>query len=264
MYDLHMHILPAMDDGARDLAEAVGMLKIAVENGSKVIVATPHLIEGNGVITWESILDNCRSLNLEAQRLSLDIAVYPGAEVFICLDILEKIKGPGPFCINGGRYMLVELPSAEIPRYTDEFFFTLQTRGITPILAHPERHPEIIKNPEISAEWIRKGVLLQVNGPSLTGRFGEKIMKTAELLLCRDMVHCIGSDAHSIRTRTPSLTKAYEKIYKLVGQERAKRMLVMNPDAIIANRDFEVLEITDFRAEDQAYGILKWLGKIFG
>jgi len=262
MFDLHSHILPALDDGAKDLAETVGMLEIASKNGSKGIVATPHLFEGNGLIAWKTILDNCESLNVEAQRLSLNITVYPGAEVFLCLDILERIEGPGAYCINNGRYLLVELPSLEIPRYAEEFFFTLQTRGITPILAHPERHPDIIKKPEILAEWVNKGILVQVNGPSLTGRFGERIMKTAEILLSHDMVHCIGSDAHSIRSRNPDLTKAYEKIHKLVGPERSERILKTNPGKIIANCEFEAPKILDLKVEHQRRGIFKWLDKI--
>lgn len=256
MLDLHCHLLPNIDDGAKDLETSIKMLEIAKKNNTKAIVATPHVIEGEWLPAWEQIVESCHLLKQEGHKFGLDIPIYPGGEVAIHRDILDIVKGPGPYCINSGRYMLVELPAMEIPSFTEDFFFSLEARGITPILAHPERHPVLAKDPEILVEWIRRGVLTQVNGTSIMGRMGERAMKMAELLLCRNMIHCIGSDAHSARTRNPDLTKAAEKVVALMGLEKARQVLTVNPQKIIDSKDVEVFEI---KQPDKKPGIFQKL-----
>ena len=259
MYDLHSHILPNIDDGAKNIDMSLAMLQIAADNGTKGIAATPHVIEGEWLPAWDRILTECETLQQAAQNAGIDLPIYPGGEVAIYRDILDRLKGPGAYCINGGRYLLVELPATHSPSFTEEFFFTLQTRGITPILAHPERHPELAKKPEILAQWISTGVLTQMNGTSITGLMGERVMATAELLLINQMVHVIGSDAHSIRSRNTNLTSAAEVIIKLIGQERAQQLLVVNPDNIIHSREVDRIEIGNIQYPKANRGVMHWL-----
>jgi protein-tyrosine phosphatase len=259
MFDLHCHILPAIDDGSIDLEMSLLMLRIAAESGTTGIAATPHVIDGTRQPSWKHIVAECKRLQAEAQSRGIKIAVFPGAEVFMQWDILEHISGPGPYCINGSRYMLVELPAREIPRYTEDFFFMLQTRGIVPILAHAERYPEIIKAPEILLEWIQKGILVQVNAASFTGRFGDKALRTAELLLSNNMIHCIGSDAHDIRHRKPDLSKSIEIIWNIVGEEQGNTIVYGNANLIINDQELQVGEITKITKKRQFSGGLNWL-----
>lgn len=258
MLDIHCHIIPAIDDGAKDLETSLKMLEIAQNNGTKAIVATPHVIEGEWLPAWEQIVAGCRLLEAEGRERGWDLPVYPGGEVAIHRDILELVKEPGPYCLNGGRYMLVELPAIDIPGFTEDFFFSLQARGITPVLAHPERHPLLAKDPEILVEWIRRGVLTQVNGSSLMGRMGERSRQTAELLLARDMVHCIGSDAHSARHRNPDLAATREKLTGLIGAEKTRQILTTNPRHIINSQDVEIFAIKSL-AQTKKPGILQKL-----
>lgn len=263
MYDLHSHILPNIDDGAKNMEMSVAMLQIATENGTKGIVATPHVIEGEWLPTWDRVLTECDRLQRAACDANIDLKIFPGGEIAIYRDILDLLKGPGAYCINGGRYLLVELPATHIPSFADDFFFTLQARGITPILAHPERHPDISKKPEILAEWIRKGLLSQMNGTSITGLMGERVMATAQLLLTNHMVHVIGSDAHSIRHRHTNLTSAVDKITKLIGPEKAQQLLVVNADNIIYNREVDIPEINDIEYPSANSGVINWLVKLW-
>jgi len=238
LIDMHCHILPGIDDGAKDLATALEMLRIAEANGTAAIVATPHVIEGKWLPSWEEITKSCCDLQAAAHENGLEVTLYPGAEVAVNLDILELLKKPGQYCINGGCYILVELPAAEIPNYTEDFFFTLQARGITPVLAHPERHPRIIKKPEILLDWIKKGILVQLNAPSLMGGMGEAVMHSAECLLNSNMVHVIGSDAHSTRTRNPNLSQASGKITVMAGDATYRELFCDNTKAIITSSEF--------------------------
>jgi len=243
MIDLHSHILPGIDDGAKTIDDSVEMARIAAANGTTVIAATPHVIEGSWLPQWSTIQKLCAELAQELKREKIALTIIPGAEVALNMDILSLIKGPGPYCINGGRYMLVELPATHIPHYTDEFFFTLQARGISPILAHPERHPEIAHNPELIVEWVNKGILMQVNGPSLVGKMGDRAMKTAEILLNSELVHFFGSDAHSPRARTPRLADAKEQSATLIGADMTRRILVGNPTAILSDEDLQIADV---------------------
>lgn len=256
MFDMHSHILPDIDDGAKDLDMSLTMLSMAQESGTRHIVATPHVIEGKWLPSWNRIVAGCEQVKQAAEREGLSIEIYPGGEVAIYMDILEEIHGPGSYCINGGRYLLVELPAMEIPSFTEEFFFRLQTRGITPILAHPERHPQIANHPNRLAEWIRTGVLVQVNGGSITGRFGKKTMETAELLLKSNMVHCIGSDAHSARTRNPRLEEVRQKIGSIAGQENLEKLIRYNPANMIHSRDVDIPEVK-LAVQPEKSGVIK-------
>lgn len=263
MFDLHCHILPALDDGAENMDTAIAMARIAVENGTTAIVATPHVIEGDWLPDWSGIVDGCSELQAALAQKQIPLTLYPGAEVALSLDILDKISGPGAYCINGGRYMLVELPAMEIPGYADEFFFTLQARGITPVIAHAERHPVIANCPEQLQEWVNKGILVQVNGPSLSGRMGERSMKTAELLLHNHMVHILGSDAHSPRRRKPVLAAAREKVLALCGTAVTDKLLQQNPEKIIRSQEIELTEISRICRTKSSGGILRWFSNLW-
>ena len=243
MIDVHCHLLPGIDDGAKDEAVSLAMLQRAESNSTTAIFATPHVIEGEWLPEWEEIVNSCTKLNTEAREAGISIPIYPGGEVAIHMDLLGRLTMPGSYCLNGGRYMLVELPATQIPRYTDEFLFTLQARGITPILAHPERHSKIIAQPELLLSWVNRGILLQVNAPSLVGRMGAKVMETAEFLLMSRLVHLVGSDAHSAGTRNPDLSVAKEKICSLMGEEYLQSVFYENPKKILNNEDITVAEV---------------------
>jgi len=263
MFDLHSHILPGIDDGAKDKEMSLTMLQIANENNTKGIVATPHVIEGKWLPTWDKILADCDILQNTAQKAGINLPIFPGGEIAIHFDILDMLKGPGDYCINGGRYLLVELPASHIPSFTDDFFFTLQARGITPILAHPERHPELAKKPEILVEWIRKGILTQMNGTSIIGHMGERVMATAELLLVNNMIHVFGSDAHRIRNRNTNLTSAAAKITELIGPKKTQDIILENPGHIINSRDVNTPEIGEIQYPRKNRGVIGWLGSLW-
>lgn len=263
MFDLHSHILPGIDDGAKDMEMSLAMLQIAMEKGTKGIVATPHVIEGRWLPSWDKILTECDILQKTAQKAGINLPIFPGGEIAIHFDILDLLKGPGAYCINGGRYLLVELPATHIPSFIDDFFFTLQARGITPILAHPERYPELAKKPEILVEWIRKGILTQMNGTSIIGHMGERVMATAELFLANNMIHVLGSDAHRVRNRNTNLISAVAKITELIGPKKTKDIIVENPDNILYSREINIHEIGEIQYPKKNKGVMGWLGRLW-
>lgn len=238
MYDLHSHIIYGVDDGSPDAASSRELLKIAAGCGTKHIIATPHVIELNNCPSWQRINEGVAELRAMAAEEKLDLAIYPGAEIEMNWDILALFhKESRDYCLGGSHYLLVELPAMTIPPYTEEFWFELQLLGICPVLAHPERHRGLMENPERLMEWLRSGVLTQMNGGSITGRFGEQVRQNAELLLQNDVICVIGSDAHRVKIRNTDLTHPKERLVELVGAERAWLLCEGNPQRLLADEE---------------------------
>ena len=231
MYDLHTHVLPGFDDGSPDLDTSLAMLRIAAEHGTTHIFATPHCIPGAWFPAWADITQAVDELNAAAAQHQLNIHIYPGAEVALDWSLLEHLKAPGPYCLNGSAYILVEMPLGHLPVFMDDFIFHLQSRGFMPILAHPERCPAIVQDPDRLETWVERGLLVQINAPSLNGQMGPRAQAAARHFLSQDWVQFIGSDAHGSRNRRPNLTSAKDKL-KAISPELAQTILQEGPSAL--------------------------------
>lgn len=236
MIDFHCHIIPELDDGAADWKTAIEMMVIAVRTGTSGIVATPHVVGGNMLPDWEEIVKRCKQLQTAAADRGIDLRLYPGAEVAVDMQLLEMLTGPGHYCVNGGRYLLVEMPALEIPDFAADFLFRLQTRGFIPVIAHPERHPVLADRPQILRSWIEKGIFAQVNAASLTGRAGLKARKAAVYFLKSDLIQFIGSDGHNLQKRPPEIRQAAMEIGKLSSGDFYRRLLNENPELAVQDQ----------------------------
>lgn len=242
MIDLHCHILPEIDDGAVDIDTSIEMVKIALKEGIKHIILTPHYIctsiDNNASVILKKYTEFVDRLKEE----ELDIQVYPGSEVFISPEIPQLVE-EGLICtLNNSSYVLIELPMMSLPIYTKEILFQLNINGFTPIIAHPERNIEISKDPNILYELISRGVLSQVNATSLTGLNGTKVRETALTLLRHGMVHFIASDAHTCRGRAPRLLKSREIVRSEMGEDIAINLFEKNGLSVINNKEIDIAD----------------------
>lgn len=239
MLDLHCHILPGLDDGARNLDEAVQMARIAEKQSVSGIVATPHFLEGSSPPSAESVLQACASLRDALHCAGVSVDIYPGMEVYICpqLDVLVR-TGEVLTINNQGRHLLLELPFDSIPSYCEQVLFALLMDSITPILAHPERYDNLTV--EMLAHWVERGLLVQANSGSFSGFFGPRAQKKAERLLLGNMVHVVASDGHSAGQRAPVLTKAQLRVAALMGAETVRDLFFLNPQKVVRGEHVEV------------------------
>lgn len=250
MVDLHAHILYGIDDGAKDRAMAEKMLHLAAETGTRHIAATPHVIESKRRPSWENIQKGVAELQQIADACNLELTVYPGAELEMNWELLELFQTrERQYCLNGTRYLLVELPALAIPDYADAFWYELEIEGIVPILAHPERNRPLMQTPERLLCWLKNGLLTQMNGGSLLGQFGATVQESAELLLRNRMVHLLGSDGHRAEGRDTNLRRARQRLTELAGDEVAQAICANNPQAVLADEELAVKlpDKTDFR-----------------
>jgi len=175
-------------------------------------------------------------LNQLAADAHLSITVHPGAEVAMDWSLLDLLPAPGPYCLGGSRFILVELPLGSLPTYADEFLFTLQTRDFLPILGHPERNPDVKKDPARLQPWLDQGIFVQMNASSLMGTMGHRTQAAAQRLLETCRVHFIGSDAHGVGVRRPDLREAAAMLGKMLVPNGARELLQNNPRQLLCDR----------------------------
>ncbi|MBM4275384.1 MAG: hypothetical protein FJ134_13120 [Deltaproteobacteria bacterium] len=239
MIDVHSHILPGIDDGARDMKDALEMARLAVADGIRVMVATPHLFKHKngdlGAINEKKVilehLDRFRD-RLAAEDIALE--VLPGCDVPLSEKALSLLEEDRVMTVNdGNRYLLLELSHFAIPPSLEEICFRLQSQGLTPIITHPERHPLILERPERLEHLVDLGCLAQLTASSLTGGFGRQIARVSRQLVKKGYIHLLASDAHDPRHRPPRLSKAVSELSRLIGRERALAMVTHIPEKII-------------------------------
>lgn len=231
MIDLHSHILPGVDDGARTLDDSVDLARAAVLDGVTAMVATPHVRDDH-----PTSLDTMRARTEEVRAVlraaSVPLEVHTGGEV--ALDALIAMDGDeiAGFSIAAtGRYLLVEFPYGGWPLRLADELARLRGLGVTPVIAHPERSRDVQARPERLGALVDAGALVQLTAASLDGRLGRAAARTAFRLLAAGMAHVVASDAHMPGTRAVGMSRAAEAI----GDERLARWTTRDvPAAIVA------------------------------
>jgi len=238
--DIHSHIIPGLDDGARDYNETMDILRMASENGTVHIIATPHFI--SETIKNDSGLIHEKTVELQnlANSEEFSISIHTGAEVFLSPDIPELLD-KGVICtLNDSSYILVELPMSGLPVYTNDILYNLQLKGLIPIIAHPERNRDISRNPDILAKMVKRGILAQVNAGSITGLFGREVRNTTMKLIRSGLIQFVASDTHTCRGRSPKLAKAADIVKRKFGQEMAESLFYKNGMAVLKNETIPI------------------------
>lgn len=232
MIDIHSHILPGLDDGARNWDEAIKLCEIARDDGIEGLVVTPHIRDGLYPNNRDTIIEKTDELR---EKISgrVDIDIYCGAEVHIATDIVERIKSGTIPTLNDNGYLLLELPELVLPPRIDDLIFNLKLAGITPIIVHPERYGWIKNETESLKRFVEMGALVQITAKSLTGGFGRGALSMSKYLLKEQMVSAVASDCHSPGHRPPKLSAALKVAASIIGVEDANKLVKENPERII-------------------------------
>jgi len=242
--DLHNHLLPGIDDGAKKVEETLEFLRIARRDGVRVVVATPHMKPGVYDNRREAILQRVAMVREAARGDEAEgVELLPGAEVYFTADLAARARAGDLMTVaDRGRYLLLELPYQQIPMHVDDSIFQLRLLGITPLMAHPERVAYYLEDIERVAASVRLGALTQVTACSLTGKFGDKARQFALAMLERNLIHVLATDSHDVRYRPPILSEAVKTAAAIVGEAGALRMVQDTPQAILDGKDVEVAE----------------------
>ena len=231
MIDIHSHILPGVDDGSPSIDVSLEMLRMAAENGTTDIVATPH---NNFQFPYDEELISRLFRDLSQQAAGM-IHIHLGCDFHLSADNVQAaLENPDKYTINGKGYLMVELPDLISLSTMRGVFNRMLEKRITPVITHPERNPSVHGNIKELDRWVRDGCLMQVTAQSLTGRFGSRAKGFAESLFQADLVHFVASDAHDSSDRVPVLTPAYKLVTQRWGAEKADSLFSENPASVLA------------------------------
>lgn len=245
MIDLHSHILPELDDGARDLDEALQMARLAVDSGISHMVATPHCVDGGAA----AIRENLHFFRQVLREGGIPLKIYSGMEIFATADTAQMLKEGLLLTLNRSRYPLVEFNFESDGVAQTEILRSLRQAGFYPLIAHPERYLYVQREPQLLNEWLRMGCLLQINKGSLTGRFGPTARELAFALAQRRFVSVVASDAHGAHQRTPWMYDAWDLLARYVSPIAAEQLLLENPRRIINDEPVVPMQPEWFRRE---------------
>lgn len=262
--DIHSHILPGIDDGAKDNVMFEDMLQTAENSGVGCIIATPHYIwrsYDNTLDRVQKCMDElCNNVSLEEvaeadertgknagvrlerkfKKMIKGMPLYTGAEIFIDPYVPEKLRSGIIPTLAGTSFVLVELPAAFLLPHAEDFFYDLQLYGFKPVLAHPERYSYLFDTEKYIDELINKGVFFQINSSSIIGMNGKTLQNAALKLIKNGFCHYVASDSHSSGNRNfHTMKKAFEFLCSTYEQDDISRFFCLNGSLLLNNREPE-------------------------
>lgn len=238
--DMHSHILPYVDDGAADMAEAVAMVQIAAQSGVRTMIATPHanqrgLYENYATERMQEIFEKLRE---RIRQQGIPVTILPGMEIFASEDMIRLIRHRLLCPIAGTNLFLVEFPFGCPEKQMERLLKEMLWEGYLPLLAHPERYYCVQDRIECLQNWQEMGCYIQMNKGSVFNRFGPQSGETARRMLEMGLLDVIGSDAHGADVRTPDMTSIVQYLTERYGEKRARLLLEENPKRLLGGENF--------------------------
>lgn len=235
MTDLHCHILPGIDDGAKDIATSLELLRREKQDGVDNIAFTSHFNSEHTTIDTfiEKRSASFNSLCSALQNEPMDFQFKLGAEVFfspkLCDLDVEKL------CIGDTSYMLIEFPTTHKPHFIQQTLQDFQARGIIPLIAHIERYPYVMNNPQLLYQWVASGAYAQINAGSL---LDASVRKKLFKFISWGLVHVISTDTHSLDKRPPKMRESLNVLEKKLGIPVAQE-IIRNGDELFFDQELD-------------------------
>jgi len=244
MLDLHVHVLPGIDDGPRTMEDALALARALADDGIEHLVATPHIYLGVFDNSAARIGEAFDAFQTAVSDAGIDLTMTWAAEVRICPEILDWIESRRLPMLNGSLVgpstALIELPDGQIPVGTDKLMGMMLDRGITPLMAHPERNKAVMEQPTRLDALRRLGCKFQVTAGSLLGDFGSRAQATAQKLLDAGWVDVVATDAHNRSSRRPRLGAARDWLTEHFDAALALRLTRTQPAEIAGVSSFAI------------------------
>ena len=239
MIDIHSHIIPNVDDGARSVEETFNILKEAQEAGFTDVILTSHFLLNYYETNAQELIFWKEKLQEVLKKQGTKINLHSGMEIYITNQMEELLENKKILTLANSGYMLIELPLATNVKYFDYVVYYLEAKGIKPIIAHPERYKCVQKDPDIVEEYIENGCLIQCNYGSIVNLYGREAEKTIKTLLKKNQVHFLGSDVHRENGTYLIVLDAIKKIRKIIGENKINELTTINPKKILQNEEWQ-------------------------
>lgn len=263
MFDLHCHLLPAIDDGPADLATSLEMARQAVADGISTTACTPHIYPG----VYENNTDGIRlaiaAFQAQLRDNGIALTLVEGADVHLAPDLLDGIRSGRVPTLAGSRYLLLEPPHHTAPPRFEDAVFELMAAGLVPVITHPERLTWVETHYPVFERLARRGAWMQITAGALTGRYGSRVKQWGERFVGEGLCMILATDAHDPRRRPPLLLEAREAAAVLVGREEAHHMVSTRPRGIVDDIAPELLppplHLSSTKQPDRSGSVVRWL-----
>jgi protein-tyrosine phosphatase len=237
--DLHTHVLPGLDDGARTPDEAIAIAQAGAEDGVVQMAATPHLRADHPGVEPAGLPARCDRLNQRLTELGVPIEIISGGEVDI---YWAQAASPDELRLvsyaTRGRYLLVETPYGPLPEDFESLLFQLTVRGFRIVLAHPERSPSFQRRPGRLQALLEQGLLAQVTASTLLDAPRRSpSRRLAEALVAEGSAHVLATDTHGAQGRGAGRLSAAAAAADGLAPGQGRRMTIDIPAAIVAGED---------------------------
>jgi protein-tyrosine phosphatase len=237
MVDVHCHLFPGIDDGPQSLEAAVALARRALAGGIATAIVTPHILPHCYDNTLAGIREAAASFRAELDARNIPLAIGYAAEVRIGPEIMalaEEQTLPLLGSVEGYGIVLLEFPDSHILPGSDKLAAWLLERRIRPMIAHPERNKEVMRDVNTIAPFVQMGCWLQLTAGSVSGVFGPRCRERSRQLLERGWVKILASDAHDMPGRMPELEPGRAAAEEIVGAAESWRLVRERPAAIAA------------------------------
>ena len=216
--DIHSHLIPGIDDGAKTMKESIAILEAFEYLGYERVITTPHMMQDRYDNNHKKILDGLFEVRRELEKCSCKIKLDAAAEYYID-DQFEKLLYERDILTFSDNYILFEMSCINKPLNLFDLILEMQIAGYKPILAHPERYVFMNNDRDLYYELKDSGVLFQVDMLSLTNYPSFETQRYALWLCNNGMIDFLGSDVHKIahldmieKLKTTSILKSvYDK-----------------------------------------------------
>lgn len=233
--DIHCHLLPNIDDGSKDIERSIEQLKDMESHGVKELYLTSHYFRGHYQYSRDEYDKKVKNLQEAAAEAGISIKLRPGFEVFVQTGIVDDIKEKS-LTLGDSDYVLIE---SELNGLPEDFYanvYPILRAGYKPILAHAERYVSVMKKPSQVRDLIQRNIHIQTNAGALLGLYGEKVRKTAWILIENGWTHFLASDDH-VRSDYGFYPKACELLRERVDEYTANLLCYEFPAAIAKNEE---------------------------
>ncbi|MGN0251422.1 MAG: CpsB/CapC family capsule biosynthesis tyrosine phosphatase [Oliverpabstia sp.] len=234
--DVHCHIIPGVDDGAKDISTALELLRMEYEDNVRSLIVTPHYRRGMFETPRETIIKQFLMLKKEASHFFPDMIINLGCEFHVNMDMIDLLEERDWAMMAGTDYVLTEFSEAHNLSYIWERCYSLLCNGYIPIIAHAERYSALYKKYDEIEKLVDLGAMIQMNASSIMGADGLSMKGFCKKIMKMNLLHFVGSDAHNLTDRKPCIGKCAAYMEKVMGEKYTKRILSDNPASLIKEK----------------------------
>jgi len=244
LIDVHSHILFGIDDGPESLEESLILAKMYAKSGFRTVVATPHCIPGTGWMPEpEQVRERMERLSAGLRNSGILLCLRPAMEIAMDPLVPQLLAKDRVLTISDGPYVLLECPFQRLPLGWEDILRDITQMGYRVLLGHPERCAQLAAEPDLVKDIASSSACIQVNWESMLGLNGRHARKVALAFAAERKIHCVATDSHDSRIRSPQMvTQGFEAMVALVGERNLSRLMIENPHRVLKGENLEDLE----------------------